>query len=75
MMDIMDHLITSSKNVLGGTPVFTGTRVPFQSLIDYLEAGDSIDTFLEDFPTVTREQVIVALETAKEAFIKVQLTA
>ncbi len=71
----MDHLITSSKNVLGGTPVFTGTRVPFQSLIDYLEAGDSIDTFLEDFPTVTREQVIVALETAKEAFIKVQLTA
>lgn len=73
-MDIMDHLITSSKNVLGGTPVFVGTRVPFQSLIDYLEAGDSIDTFLEDFPTVTREQVIVALETAKEAFIKVQLT-
>jgi uncharacterized protein (DUF433 family) len=74
-MDIMDHLITSSKNVLGGNPVFTGTRVPFQSLIDYLEAGDTIDTFLKDFPTVTREQVIVALEAAKETFIKVQLTA
>lgn len=71
----MNHIITSQKNVLGGTPVFAGTRVPFQSLIDYLEAGDSIDTFLEDFPSVTRQQVIVALETAKDTFIKVQLTA
>ncbi len=71
----MNHLITSSKNVLGGTPVFVGTRVPFQSLIDYLEAGDTIDIFLEDFPTVTREQVIDALETAKDTFIKIQLTA
>ncbi len=71
----MNHIITSKKNVLGGTPVFAGTRVPFQSLIDYLEAGDSIDTFLEDFPSVTRQQVIVALETAKDTFIKVQLTA
>ena len=71
----MNHLITSSKNVLGGTPVFAGTRVPFQSLIEYLEAGDSIDIFLEDFPTVTREQVILILETAKDTFIKMQLTA
>jgi len=70
----MNHLITSSKNVLGGTPVFAGTRVPFQSLIEYLEAGDSIDIFLEDFPTVTREQVILILETAKDTFIKMQLT-
>ncbi len=74
-MKAMDNLITSSKNVLGGVPVFAGTRVPFQSLIAYLEAGDSIDTFLDDFPTVTREQVIVALEAAKETFIKIQLTA
>ncbi len=51
-------LITSSPDVLGGTPVFRGTRVPVQTLIEYLEGGQTIDDFLEGFPTVTREQVI-----------------
>ncbi len=62
----MSNLITSSKDTLGGTPVFSGTRVPFQALIDYLEAGDSIDTFLDDFPTVSREQVIATMERTKK---------
>jgi uncharacterized protein (DUF433 family) len=52
---------------MGGTPVFVGTRVPFQTLLDYLEAGDSLDLFLEDFPTVSRDQAVGALEQAKEA--------
>ncbi len=50
---------------MGGTPVFSGTRVPAETLIDYLEAGESIDDFLQGFPTVTREQVIQFLEEAK----------
>jgi uncharacterized protein (DUF433 family) len=70
----MKNLLTSSKKVLGGTPVFTGTRVPFQTLIDYLEAGDSIEIFLDDFPTVSREQVIATLETAKDYLLKTQLS-
>ena len=58
-------LITVSPDVLGGTPVFAGTRVPAQTLIEYLEGGQTIDDFLEGFPTVTREQVIAFLEEAK----------
>jgi uncharacterized protein (DUF433 family) len=58
-------LITSSPDILGGTPVFAGTRVPVQTLIDYLEGGETIDDFLEGFPTVTRDQVIAFLEEAK----------
>ncbi len=58
-------LITSSPDVLGGTPVFTGTRVPVQSLIGYLEGGETIDDFLLGFPTVRRDQVIAFLEEAK----------
>ena len=54
---------------LGGTPVFVGTRVPFQALIDYLEGGHPLADFLEDFPTVTREQAIAALEQAKELVV------
>ena len=54
---------------LGGTPVFVGTRVPFQNLLDYLEAGDPLDEFLKDFPSVTREQAVAALEQAKEALL------
>ena len=50
-------------------PAFQGTRVPVQTLLDYLEAGDSIDTFLDDFPTVTRAQVVAALEVAKEKLL------
>ena len=59
-------VISSNSNVKGGTPVFRGTRVPVQTLIDYVEAGDSISDFLEGFPTVTKEQVIAFLEEAKE---------
>jgi uncharacterized protein (DUF433 family) len=55
---------------MGGTPVFCGTRVPVQTLIEYLEAGDSIDEFLEGFPTVTRAQVIAFLEEAKEKLVE-----
>lgn len=62
-------IIISNPEILGGTPVFTGTRVPFQNLIDYLEAGDSIDLFLYDFPTVSRDQVIAALEVAKDKLL------
>ena len=52
--------------ILGGTPVFVGTRVPAKTLFDYLEAGDPLDEFLNDFPSVTREQAVAALEIARE---------
>ena len=58
-------VVTSSPEVMGGTPVFANTRVPVQTLFDYLEAGDTIDEFLEGFPTVDREHVIAFLEEAK----------
>jgi len=54
---------------MSGTPAFAGTRVPFQTLIDYLEAGQPLAEFLEDFPTVSKEQAIAALEQAKEALL------
>ena len=60
-------IIQSHPEVLGGTPVFAGTRVPVLNLIEYLEAGDDIDAFLDDFPSVTREQAIGALELARKA--------
>ncbi|MCZ6489299.1 MAG: DUF433 domain-containing protein [Acidobacteria bacterium] len=60
-----ESVITISPQVMGGTPVFANTRVPVQTLFDYLEAGDTIDEFLEGFPTVSREQVIAFLEEAK----------
>ena len=53
--------IHSDRDVLGGTPVFVGTRVPVKTLYDYLEAGDSLDEFLNDFPSVTRDQAVAAL--------------
>ena len=62
-------IISTDPEVMGGTPCFTGTRVPVQTLLDYLEAGDSIDDFLEGFPTVKREQVIAFLETATEQMV------
>lgn len=65
-----EPIITSSPDVMGGTPVFAGTRVPVQTLLDYLKAGESIDDFLEGFPTVTKEQVIAFLEEAEEQIIK-----
>jgi uncharacterized protein (DUF433 family) len=64
-------LITSTPEILGGTPVFSGTRVPIQTLIDYLEGGQSIDEFLEGFPTVSREQVIAFLEEAKDRMLAI----
>lgn len=60
-----NKFVQRSKDILGGVPVFTGTRVPIQNMIDYLEAGDSIDAFLEDFPTVKKEEATRALEFAK----------
>jgi len=65
----LSNIVTSSPDVLGNTPVFAGTRVPVQNLIDCLEAGDSIDLFLYDFPTVKREQVIAVLEAAKQEML------
>jgi uncharacterized protein (DUF433 family) len=62
-------IISTDPEVMGGTPCFAGTRVPVQTLLDYLEAGDSIDDFLEGFPTVKREQVVVFLETATERMV------
>ena len=59
--------ITSSPDVLGGTPVFRGTRVPVNTLLDFLEGGETLDEFLQQFPTVTREQAIAVLEYAKAA--------
>lgn len=61
-----NQIISSSPDVMGGTPVFAGTRVPIQTLIDYLEGGEPIDDFLTGFPSVTREQVIAFLEEAKD---------
>ena len=61
--------IDSSPDVLGGTAVFVRTRVPVRTLIDYLEAGDSLNLFLADFPTVTREQAVAVLEQAREALL------
>lgn len=63
------HVVSCAPDVMGGTPVFAGTRVPVQTLIDYIEAGDSIDDFLEGFPSVTRDQVIEFLEEAKDRVI------
>ena len=57
--------ISSSPDVMGGTPVFSGTRVPVETLIEYLEGGESIDEFLEGFPSVTREQVVGFLEETR----------
>ena len=62
-------IISISSDVMGGTPVFSGTRVPVQTLLDYLKAGDSIDDFLDGFPTVTREQVVNLLEEAGKQLI------
>lgn len=60
-------VIHSNPRIQGGVPVFVGTRVPVKNLFDYLESGDSLDEFLEDFPSVSREQAIAALEQAREA--------
>ena len=60
-------IITSDPEIVGGTAVFVGTRVPVQNLLDYLRGGDTLDAFLEDFPSVRREQAEAALDLAGEA--------
>jgi len=61
-----DKVVHSDPEILGGTPVFVGTRVPVRTLIDHLEAGDTIEDFLHSFPSVTRNQAVAALEMASE---------
>ena len=68
-MERMPRLIHRDPDILGGIPVFVGTRVPVQTLLDYLEAGDSLNEFLDHFPSVSREQAVAALELAKEMLI------
>jgi uncharacterized protein (DUF433 family) len=63
-------IISCDPEVMGGTPVFSGTRVPVQTLLDYLEAGESIDQFLQGFPSVKRDQVIAFLEDAKDRLVE-----
>lgn len=65
-MATTESVVHSDPDILGGTPVFVGTRVPVRTLLDYLEAGDTLQAFLEDFPSVTREQAVAALELAKQ---------
>lgn len=62
-------LVHSDPDILGGVPVFVGTRVPVRTLIDYLEAGDPLDEFLDNFPSVTREHAVAVLELAKEMLL------
>jgi len=66
IMALTSHVVHSDPEILGGTPVFTGTRVPIKTLLDYLEAGDSLEVFLDHFPSVSRGQAVAALELAKE---------
>jgi uncharacterized protein (DUF433 family) len=67
----MSSVVSQDPEILGGEPVFAGTRVPLKSLFDHLEAGNSIEEFLEGFPSVKREQVIALLEEAREHAISV----
>ena len=64
-----DEVIVKDLDILGGTPVFRGTRVPFQALLDYLEGGETLNEFIDDFPTVSREAAISALELAKSVLV------
>ena len=68
-MSSTSAVIHSDPDILGGTPVFVGTRVPFRNLIDYLARNHSLDEFLDAFPTVSREQAVAALEWAREALL------
>ena len=65
----INSIITGDNEILSGTPVFKSTRVPIKNLIDYLEAGDNLDEFLDDFPSVSRDQAIQTLELAKEMLV------
>jgi uncharacterized protein (DUF433 family) len=65
-MTTLDQIVHRDPEILGGTPVFRGTRVPIRSLFDYLEGGETLDEFLRQFPSVRREQAIALLELAQE---------
>jgi uncharacterized protein (DUF433 family) len=69
-MNDLSNILHSDPEILGGTPVFTGTRVPVQSLFDHLEGGQSIDDFLEGFPSVRREQVIALLQRSRQDLLR-----
>ena len=66
-MTTRDLVVHSDPEIMGGVPVFVGTRVPIKNLFDYLEAGDSLDMVLDSFPSVTRAQAVAVLEIAREA--------
>ncbi len=68
-MPSSNNVISRDPNVLGGAPVFCGTRVPFQALLDYLEGGQTLDEFLDDFPSVSRDAAVRALEHAKSLVV------
>lgn len=70
-----EPLITTSPDRMSGIPVFAGTRVPVQTLIDYLESGDSLEAFLDDFPSVTRSHAVAVLEVAKSALLATAVAA
>jgi uncharacterized protein (DUF433 family) len=65
----MEQVIVKDREILGGAAVFKGTRVPLQSLLDYIEGGQSLDEFLDDFPTVSRDAAVMALEQAKSLLV------
>ena len=65
----MPQAITKDRNILGGEPVFRGTRVPFKILTDYLEGGETLDKFLEQYPSVSRELAIAAIEEARSSLV------
>ena len=68
-MQTLLPVVHSDPDILGGTPVFVGTRVPIRTLLDYLAGGDSLDLFLDHFPTVSREQAVVALSHATDLLV------
>jgi uncharacterized protein (DUF433 family) len=65
----LNKIVHSDPEIVSGTPVFVGTRVPVQALLDYLEEGETIEEFLDDFPSVSREQVIAFIEEAGRALL------
>ena len=69
--DKTNKVISRNKDILGGTPVFKGTRVPIKTLWDYLKSGDSLEVFLEDFPAVKRDQAIALIERAQKRLTKI----
>ena len=70
----ISEIITIDNEILGGQPVFKGTRVPIESLFDHLEAGVSLDEFLEDFPTVSKEQAVTLLDVANKLLTSINIT-